>query len=1080
MMESVKRNRKRAKWRRYIGCLLTCCVLLNATVQVAPALESGDLDPLAGSSGATFTQWGDHTIIDTDHGAIINWDNFNTGTDQIVQFRQFMEGVESNMSAVLNRINSGAITEFKGALNANGRVFVVNPAGILFANGSTVNVAQLVASGLGMTDDAFQAVLENPDNTMAFGGGNGTVDVRGTVDATDSVHLVGKKVRTIAGVRAPGGLIVIAAGDRAYIAQDGSNVLVELDADPGGDPVDVDVRSLLSVRDGDIVLAASDQFGRTIRNVGTILATRGGTVTARAARIEQRGPIHVSGDPSKDSDGGTVTLTGTEEVVLGEDSLGIPSSIIADAGINGTGGNIIIESEGTVTFEQSTIPHRSGGSEDIVISAAGGAESGDGGYVKITGEHFSIAPGTQIDASPHNTDSSPGTLEIDPPTVTIADGPGAGAADTLYEEDIETLSNNGTSVIVRADDSIVVEDIDDNEIDGRYGGIELHATGPDGSVSFADSADKISTTLGDIAITAGSGGINIGSLETARDSSDNKPTPGKITLNTANGGDITAENLAIISGWGRSEITADSSGSLTINGDVTVGVPSQIQTIPNGANGEALITLSAADNVVLNGNVTAETHGTDDAIAGGVTRSYIGIFGGTDHTGDGSVTINGDVVARARSASNGTSEATIEINAWGDINFGPSAAAPLALADNGTGGASVQSYESAEDTSPTGDVARIIIDTSLLEALPDFGEGHMGNVITGNVRDNDIVSQGLPEDITIALDGDPAHGSLTLNADGSYVYTPEPGFVGTDTFTYVASAHGDTTAPIVVTITVTNTLPVINNDVATTYENTRVTGNVLANDLDPDSDPLAAALISGPGNGSLTLNPDGSYSYTPAPGFIGEDTFTYSAGDPEVGATPGQATVTITVNEQLTTAPPPAPGVDVRMEPQISGTPALIKWVAEEIGTKERAVDVWFANTLASARDISPIESYANFKKAAKVLQDRRGIHADALAQVISEFASSTLPPSEEQMASIADAIALNTESNSVYARAGSYLDSLAAYVAFLVDEMGFTPDDAIEFVTTKYVDRLASREDVNVVTYIAARLAGLYNDTID
>jgi len=160
---------------------------------------------------------------------------------------------------------------------------------------------------------------------------------------------------------------------------------------------------------------------------------------------------------------------------------------------------------------------------------------------------------------------------------------------------------------------------------------------------------------------------------------------------------------------------------------------------------------------------------------------------------------------------------------------------------------------------------------------------------------------------------------------------------------------------------------------------------------------------------------------------------------------PGCATFPLTL-PKLTTAPPPAPGVDVRIEPEISGYPALIKWVAQEIGVNERTVDVWFANTLASARDIPPIESYEGFKKAAKVLQDRRGIHADALVQVISEFASSTAPPSEEQMASIADAIALSTESNSVYARAGLYLDSLAVYVAFLVDEMGFSADEEEDF----------------------------------
>ncbi len=56
-------------------------------------------------------------------------------------------------------------------------------------------------------------------------------------------------------------------------------------------------------------------------------------------------------------------------------------------------------------------------------------------------------------------------------------------------------------------------------------------------------------------------------------------------------------------------------------------------------------------------------------------------------------------------------------------------------------------------------------------------------------------------------------------------------------------------------------------------------GGVLANDLDYYSNPLTAQLVSGPSNGQLTLNGDGTFSYTPNPGFCGQDTFTYTATD---------------------------------------------------------------------------------------------------------------------------------------------------------------------------------------------------------
>jgi hypothetical protein len=338
------------------------------------------------------------------------------------------------------------------------------------------------------------------------------------------------------------------------------------------------------------------------------------------------------------------------------------------------------------------------------------------------------------------------------------------------------------------------------------------------------------------------------------------------------------------------------------------------------------------------------------------------------------------------------------------------------------------------------------------------------------------------------------NGTLTLNPDGTYSYEPNPGYVGSDSFTYsvVDPEIGAAPTQADVTIDVTNTLPVLNNDTATTRQATNVDGNVLTNDLDADGDTLTAALVSGPANAeSFVLNADGSFSYKPASGFVGEDSFTYSARDPEIGAVPGQATVTITVNESgvvppptvnesSPAPPPPAPGVDVRVEPEISDFPALTKWVSEELGIDQRLVDVQVGDALASARDIPPYDAYLGFKKAASILQDRRGIHTNALAQVISEFASSAAPPTEEQMASIAEAIARNTETDNVYALAGTYLDSLSSYVAFLVSQMGFSEEDAAQFVTAKYIDKLAGKENVGVAAYVSARLATLYEDSID
>ena len=98
----------------------------------------------------------------------------------------------------------------------------------------------------------------------------------------------------------------------------------------------------------------------------------------------------------------------------------------------------------------------------------------------------------------------------------------------------------------------------------------------------------------------------------------------------------------------------------------------------------------------------------------------------------------------------------------------------------------------------------------------------------------------------------------------------------------------------------------------------------------------------------------------------------------------------------------------------------------------------------------------------------------NALAQVIYEYASSTTPPTEEQMASIADAIARNAGANNQYALAGKYLDALTEYVGILSDEMGFAKEQAVQMVIERYVNRLTDSDNPAVAAYLAARLAAM------
>jgi hypothetical protein len=146
----------------------------------------------------------------------------------------------------------------------------------------------------------------------------------------------------------------------------------------------------------------------------------------------------------------------------------------------------------------------------------------------------------------------------------------------------------------------------------------------------------------------------------------------------------------------------------------------------------------------------------------------------------------------------------------------------------------------------------------------------------------------------------PAHGTVDVDADGSFTYTPNPGFVGVDTFEYTAQNGEGETDPAIVTITVNpvNHAPNARDDEYAVDQDETLTVNagngVLANDDDPDGDNIDITDFTQPDHGTLTLNPDGSFEYAPNSGFSGTDTFTYTIED-ENGET-DTATVTITVN----------------------------------------------------------------------------------------------------------------------------------------------------------------------------------------
>jgi hypothetical protein len=146
-----------------------------------------------------------------------------------------------------------------------------------------------------------------------------------------------------------------------------------------------------------------------------------------------------------------------------------------------------------------------------------------------------------------------------------------------------------------------------------------------------------------------------------------------------------------------------------------------------------------------------------------------------------------------------------------------------------------------------------------------------------------------------ALVTDVAHGTLTLAADGSFSYVPAKDFTGTDTFTYRASVAptgagtpaSNPDSHDVATVSIFVFAPQATNDVYSTPQDAQLTvaaPGVLGNDQPADGHAISATLITNTLHGALSLNADGSFTYKPASGFFGTDSFVYRAVDSSAAA----------------------------------------------------------------------------------------------------------------------------------------------------------------------------------------------------
>jgi large repetitive protein len=282
--------------------------------------------------------------------------------------------------------------------------------------------------------------------------------------------------------------------------------------------------------------------------------------------------------------------------------------------------------------------------------------------------------------------------------------------------------------------------------------------------------------------------------------------------------------------------------------------------------------------------------------------------------GDGTVTVtpppgfSGDITVpyTVVDAFGQTSSATITVTVT-PVPPPPPLTPPLALDD----------AFATDPAAPTGAVP--------LDLLGNDSDPDPGDALT-------ITGLGTPADGTVVLSSDPlVCGALAVPCP---VYEANPGFAGTDTFTYsVTDTQGNTTTATV-TITVPNDPPTARPDESATLGATPVDIPVLLNDADFNGDPVTVTETSSPANGTVVVNPDGTITYSPTPGFLGTDAFTYTVTDGNGGTS--TTTVSVTVFDNPPAAPP-------RQETTPPDTPIaidLLDGVTDPDGDTPRVVDV--------------------------------------------------------------------------------------------------------------------------------------------
>lgn len=472
-LRALRKRRRAARPVRF-GLLGAAAFLAAAGVAEPVYAQRG----MAGMSGANVVHGdvsfrrtrGGMTITASD-GSIIEFERFNIPKRGFVRFSQ--PGVDAT---VLNRVVGPGASLIQGTLMANGQVFLVNPSGVTFGPGARVNVGGLYAVSGQLSNADFRRGIRN------FTDLSGAVVNEGVIAAERGAHLVGSTVQNSGSIVASRGVVTLTAGDNVFLAEQGSSVMVRIDA-PGatGETVipapenGVGVENTGTVAGKTVLFSTGDLHSLAIRNEGRVTAT-GGSVTIDSAGAARNSGVIDASDTSAGGTGGEVRLLGETVVQTGViDASGDRAGGLVMVGGNFRGlgpernadttvitGDSVIRADAVTSGDGGRIAiwGTDGAYVGGEISTRQGALGGTGGFVETSADSLLLS--ARVDTGVG------GGFLIDPVDLTIGGGPEADplpdSGDFNFDDvtssvsaaTVEAVLESGGSLILEAQNNIIV------------------------------------------------------------------------------------------------------------------------------------------------------------------------------------------------------------------------------------------------------------------------------------------------------------------------------------------------------------------------------------------------------------------------------------------------------------------------------------------------------------------------------------------------------------------------------------------------------------------------------------------------